>query len=316
MDAIKLSDFDESTVDKVLRLLELLDEMERHPALRGKFALHGGTAINLFMLDVPRLSVDIDISYIGSASKEEMLHERPALEDAIRTVGGMLGYQMPPTSPEHAGTTFLLNYRGPRRPDHVKIDAVYMNRVPLAGVAMRRTPLSGNLRIRSFSDAELIGGKVKAFFDRVKVRDLYDISNLRRHLAAIDAASEEGQALHKIVLYYATLSARFPFGFEGREERFASLSRDVEEQLYPMLRKSSDRQILASMMADAASFVKEWVMPRSNGEIEFLRRFEDGDYEPSLLFDEAGVTERARRSPQALWKAENLKKMDSTRRGL
>ena len=56
-------EFEPRTVDKVERLLDLLDEMERHPALKGKLALHSGTAINLFMLDVPRLSVDIDVSY-------------------------------------------------------------------------------------------------------------------------------------------------------------------------------------------------------------------------------------------------------------
>ena len=56
------------STDEFERLLDLLDEMERHPSLKGKLALHGGTAINLFMLDVPRLSVDIDVSYIGSVS--------------------------------------------------------------------------------------------------------------------------------------------------------------------------------------------------------------------------------------------------------
>ena len=56
-------------MDKVGRLLDLLDEMEHRPALKGRLALHGGTAINLFMLHVPRLSVDIDVSYIGSISR-------------------------------------------------------------------------------------------------------------------------------------------------------------------------------------------------------------------------------------------------------
>lgn len=69
MDIMSTDEFEPRTVDKVERLLDLLDEMERHPSLKGKLALHGGTAINLFMLDVPRLSVDIDVSYIGSVSR-------------------------------------------------------------------------------------------------------------------------------------------------------------------------------------------------------------------------------------------------------
>lgn len=67
---MSVDEFEPRTVDKVGRLLDLLDEMEHHPALKGKLALRGGTAINLFMLDVPRPSVDIDVSYIGSISRE------------------------------------------------------------------------------------------------------------------------------------------------------------------------------------------------------------------------------------------------------
>lgn len=77
MAAIDTSGFQPRTLDKVERLLDLLDEMQRHPDLKGKLAMHGGTAINLFMLDIPRLSVDIDISYVGALAREEMLRERP-----------------------------------------------------------------------------------------------------------------------------------------------------------------------------------------------------------------------------------------------
>ena len=61
MDFVDLSGFQPRTVDKVERLLNLLEEMGRHPDLRGRLAMHGGTALNLFMLNLPRLSVDIDM---------------------------------------------------------------------------------------------------------------------------------------------------------------------------------------------------------------------------------------------------------------
>ena len=55
MAAIDASGFQPRTLDKVERLLDLLDEIQRHPDLKGKLAMHGGTAINLFMLDIFRL---------------------------------------------------------------------------------------------------------------------------------------------------------------------------------------------------------------------------------------------------------------------
>lgn len=94
MDTVDTSGFQPRTLDKVERLLDLLDEIQLHPDLKGKLAMHGGTAINLFMLGIPRLSVDIDISYIGALPRDEMLLERPFIERAIEEVGQSQGYSV------------------------------------------------------------------------------------------------------------------------------------------------------------------------------------------------------------------------------
>ena len=44
-------------LEKVIHLFSLLDGFQKHPFLKGKWALKGGTALNLFWFDVPRLSV-------------------------------------------------------------------------------------------------------------------------------------------------------------------------------------------------------------------------------------------------------------------
>ena len=53
-------------LEKVAHLLGLLNAMQSHPFLKGKLALKGGTALNLFVFNVPRLSVDIDLNYVGA----------------------------------------------------------------------------------------------------------------------------------------------------------------------------------------------------------------------------------------------------------
>ncbi len=73
-------------LEKVIHLLHLLQTINSHPFLKGKLLLKGGTALNLFLFDVPRLSVDIDLNYIGSLSKENMAKERPKLEQALLDV--------------------------------------------------------------------------------------------------------------------------------------------------------------------------------------------------------------------------------------
>lgn len=305
-DAI-MSEFDPRTVDKVERLLDLLEEMNTHPDLHGKLAMHGGTAINLFMMDVPRLSVDIDISYIGAIERDEMLAERPVIERGIEEVARHLGYDVPPTKSEHAGRTFMLRYLGGWGPDHVKIDCVFLNRSPLSAPTMRRCAIRPETDILMFGNDELAGGKVKAFFDRVKVRDLYDISNLGKRLE-IAPAEEEAHA-HRTILYYASLSARFPKPLEGRSERFRDRDKELSSQLIPMLRKADEQPTLEQLMNKAETFIHERVLPRTDKESEYLSRFADGDYQPELLFPDKNTADSAKKNPAALWKLHNLRKM-------
>ena len=303
----RLAGFPPRTADKVERLLDLLEEMGEHPLLRGKLALHGGTALNLFMLDIPRLSVDIDVSYVGALGKEEMLSERPLIERGIREVARSQGYSVTGGGGGHAGRSFVLNYRSQWGPDLVKIDCVYLNRSPVLPLVERATPLRPALGVLSFDDPELIGGKVKAFFDRVKVRDLYDVGNLE---ALMSEMGEGDEALtHAAVLYHASLSASFPFGFEHRPSRFKGLEDELRDQLHPMLSERNELPGLETLVRDAETFVGERVLPRTESEREYLSLFAQGDYHPELLFEDEGMARAAKASPQAQWKLSNLKRM-------
>lgn len=306
MAAIDTSGFQPRTLDKVERLLDLLDEMQRHPDLKGKLAMHGGTAINLFMLDIPQLSVDIDISYVGALAREEMLRERPFIERAIEEVGRGQGYDVSAGDGGHAGRTFVLRYRGDWGTDHVKIDCIYMNRSPLFPIRSRNCPLRPDVGVPMFEDAELAGGKVKAFFDRVKIRDLYDISNLKAHF---DATGDSDGIVHRVLLYYASVSACFPNEFEGRSKRFEDRQRDLEDQLLPMLHSRDEEPTLAGLMDNAEGFTSAYILPRDDDERLYLELFAKGEYRPELLFGECDIARAAAASPEAQWKLANLKKM-------
>lgn len=309
MDSVDTSGFQPKTVDKVNRLLDLLEEIQRHPDLKGKLAMHGGTAINLFMLNVPRLSVDIDISYVGSLGREQMLAERPAIERGLEEVAQFQGYDVSPGEGGHAGRTLVLRYRGDWGPDHVKIDCIYMNRSPLLPLRQRQCSLRPDSDVLMFDDVELAGGKVKAFFDRVKIRDLYDISNLGKHFAGYEAAGEDEPLIHKSMLYHASISACFPNEFKGRGLRFADKQKELEDQLLPMLRLGDEEPTLEGLIGDSDAFIEKYVLPKTDSELEYLERFARGDYQPQLLFGEEPIAQAALNSPEAQWKLTNLKKM-------
>ena len=75
--------FRPDVVEKVLRLRGILERLDGHPNTRGMWVLKGGTALNLFYLDVPRLSIDIDLNFIGAEGVEEMRRVRPDFERGL-----------------------------------------------------------------------------------------------------------------------------------------------------------------------------------------------------------------------------------------
>ena len=90
--------FVRDTFEKVTRLAEVLSFMENDPLLSDSLALKGGTAINLTVFDLPRLSVDIDMDYAKNVPREAMLREREQMNDRIRKYMTAAGYQLSPKS--------------------------------------------------------------------------------------------------------------------------------------------------------------------------------------------------------------------------
>ncbi len=67
--------FPRDTLEKVCRLADVLKFMESDEILAKGIALKGGTAINLFVRDLPRLSVDIDLAFLPVKARDESLAE-------------------------------------------------------------------------------------------------------------------------------------------------------------------------------------------------------------------------------------------------
>ena len=115
--------FRPEVLEKVFLLLDLLEAVNAHPELSGKLALKGGTALNLFLFDVPRLSVDIDFNYISnmditgnpdaanSRGLSAMQADRPQVERAMDLTARRLGL-LPQTAKkqEHAGRSWTFRY--------------------------------------------------------------------------------------------------------------------------------------------------------------------------------------------------------------
>lgn len=125
--------FRPDTLEKVLRLLRLLEQVTRHPFLGSRLLLKGGTALNLFYAAAPRLSVDLDFNYVGAVDRAQMLQERPEVERAVNQLVMGEGYRVQWGRDEHAGRKLYLTYvSGLGSPDGIEVDLNYLFRVALA----------------------------------------------------------------------------------------------------------------------------------------------------------------------------------------
>ena len=86
--------FIRDTLEKVFRLSEILKYINSDPLLRESLALKGGTAINMTIFNLPRLSVDIDLDYTHNDSREKMFEERQKISDSVLKYMAMSGYEL------------------------------------------------------------------------------------------------------------------------------------------------------------------------------------------------------------------------------
>jgi len=86
--------FIRDTFEKVSRLASLLSFCERDPVLSRYLALKGGTAINLTIHELPRLSVDIDFDFAENLVMEEMQEIRKTIRETFRRHAAMNDYSL------------------------------------------------------------------------------------------------------------------------------------------------------------------------------------------------------------------------------
>jgi hypothetical protein len=77
------SGFIRDTLEKVYRLVDILEYINQNSLLKNTLALKGGTAINLLVFNLPRLSIDIDLDYCKEVSRDEMLQEREVINKEV-----------------------------------------------------------------------------------------------------------------------------------------------------------------------------------------------------------------------------------------
>lgn len=178
--------------DHYLRQVNLLLNVIPEVAKDKCFALHGGTAINLFVLDMPRLSVDIDLTYIPIQERDESIR---AINAALAKIQGRINALRPSIKVTHkADVCKLMVEEGDVL---VKIEVNMIGRGVLGNTALVQ-PLCEAAQdyFDAFCDiqvvpmSQLYGGKICAALDRQHPRDLFDVHLMLKEQGYSDEIKE------------------------------------------------------------------------------------------------------------------------------
>lgn len=301
--------YPQESYEKVYTLVRVLDGLRAHPFLGSRLALKGGTALNLFVLDLPRLSVDIDLNYVGAVDRETMLAERPRVEQALTQVFGRAGLTVKRSPTEHAGGKWRLAYSTALgRPGAIEVDVNFMLRTPLWPVGPRDShPIGGQVArgISVLDEHELAAGKLAALLARSASRDLFDARAILR------AGTLDPRRLRLGFVVYGGINRE-----DWRSvsvERVTTTPADVDQQLAPMLRadvrpeRSAIEAWTEGLVGEVRALLSA-VLPVTPTELDFLERLnQHGNIVPELLTEDVTEQDVIREHPGLLWKARNVR---------
>jgi hypothetical protein len=226
------------------------------------FALKGGTAINLFYRDMPRLSVDIDLTYLPLEDRPAALaNVDAAFERISRAIeAGLPGVTTARIAGGGGGDTRMMV----RRPGaEVKVEVSPVTRGTVFDPAPMRVSAAveddfGFAEVPVVAFEDLFGGKICAALDRQHPRDLYDIKLLYENegltdplfRAALVYVACSNRPLHELIAPNKhDISEAFSRDFEGMTNEPVPLGQlhEVRNRLF------SD--ILSRASADGAAFL-------------------------------------------------------------
>ncbi len=264
------------------------------------FALKGGTAINLFIRDLPRLSVDIDLTYVPVSSRPKSLG---AIDKAMTRIAGRIrkgikGAQAHESRHENAVTKLVVREGGVQ----IKIEVTPVLRgsaydPETRAVSPAVEAMFGFAEMQVVSFADLYAGKIVAALDRQHPRDLFDV----RDLLANEGISDE---LRNAFIVYL-LSHTRPMS-EVLTARPKDIAQEFERNFEGM---TKDPVKLDDLLAARTTLVEAIVGRMPEKHRRFLVSFERGEPDWSLL-----DLKKIDRLPAVKWRRQNLDAMTKNKR--
>jgi len=291
-------------LEKVYRLVDIFQQMMAVPYLKERLVLKGGTALNLFYFEkLPRLSVDIDLNYIGQLNREKMLEEKTIIVDAVHQILLQNQFERHRSPMNHAGGKMVWFYNsvlGQR--GSLEIDINFMYRQPLCPIVFRPVNVLDDKKwLAPVLDIhELAAGKLSALFNRNASRDIFDAHYL------MTQAKLDIKRLREIFIAYIAMSK---VDLSQLTPKYLEYDlTDFKNRLTPVLHQKTLPRRLPELKTWADKMITELkselsaLLPLNQNELSFIRGIrERGHIHPELVTNDKELAEKIKLHPAILW---------------
>lgn len=294
--------FVRDTLEKVYRLVEILRFVNDTDTIARFVTLKGGTAINLALFNLPRLSVDLDFDFSQNLPREEMLKVRKRMIATINRYMKSQGYELNPKSKyTHSLDSMVYTFKNAAgNNDNIKFEVNYSQRAHVLTsrqYAISVYDLFEPFEAIALDPIEIYAGKIAALMSRAAARDLYDIYRMVKD----DAIPEQSLSLLKSVtiFYISFADDERDWDFDFKKVRQIS-QRRIRTELLPVLR-TGDSFELNSAINMVMNFLFRHIGETNNVK-DYLEAFQNGIFRPELLFDDTEILDRIMNHPMITWR--------------
>jgi len=263
-------------LEKIYRLAHLLREISK-AEISNILVLKGGTAINYIYFDIPRLSEDIDMNYIGSGKKEDMQKDRKWIDKILTKIFEINGYTITKKQ-SYIMLKYDLGYTGVHNnKDRLRIEINFLERIPVFPIikhTFRHLFDLQSFKVNSYRIEELMAGKLRALLERGSPRDIFDIYNLENK-------EFDKNLLRKLFVFYVCMVMDF-------RKATTAYVEDMDESIFENdICAQLPRRITMSLnpvKRNVIKFVKD-LMKLKVEEYKFVSElYDNNNYQPDILF--------------------------------
>lgn len=285
-----MNDEYKAQVDLLLKVLPYVAQEEN-------FALKGGTAINLFIRNMPRLSVDIDLSYLPFDNRDTALFNiKESLHQVKQKIEkSRLDIKVNPI-PQKDGNEAKLNCQGENAQIIIEVNTTirgYLFEPRVLAVADKvQSEFEQFAEIKVVSNGELFGGKICAALDRQHPRDLFDVHYLLQNegitheikLGLIACILSHNRPIHELI------NPSFQDQKDAFERQFSGMTFEIfSYENFESTRKKLIAEVKKSLSED---------------DVKFLLTFKKGEPQWNLF-----ENDKLKEMPAIKWKLLNIQKL-------